>query len=187
MNSVKTLVKEHENIMRMLEVIHQASLGILQGDEIDTDDFKQIIGFVCNYADRSHHGKEEEFFFRAMLDELGPIAEKLIRNGMLAEHDLGRLYVSDLAGAIKSYESNPTEESRLAVLVASGSYEQLLRRHIEKENDVVFTFGEKNLSEQSARWVEDGVRKFEEDPGNRAEREHQLTVLTDLEKKYLSF
>jgi len=29
-----------------------------------------------------------------MLEKLGPVADKLIRNGMLVEHDLGRLHAA---------------------------------------------------------------------------------------------
>ena len=33
---------------------------------------------------KHHHGKEEKILFRHMLEKLGPVAEKLVRNGMLS-------------------------------------------------------------------------------------------------------
>jgi len=185
MESVKILMKEHDHILRMLDVVHKACLMVLGGEAVPDEDFKLMIDFIRKYADQTHHGKEEEYFFRAMLDELGPVAEKLIRNGMLVEHDLGRLYVSDLEQALTSYQKQPENNNKLAILVAAGSYEQLLRRHIQKENEVVFTFGKKQLPSKSAAWVEDGFKSFEADAGNSQEREHQLMILDQLECKYL--
>lgn len=185
MDSVKLLIKEHDNILRMLDVIHKASLNILQNEKIDIDDFKKMIDFIRKYADKTHHGKEEDYLFKVMVEDLGGPAEKLIRNGMLVEHDIGRLYVSDLDAALDAHKENPSDENRLAILVAAGSYEQLLRRHIQKENDAVFSFGERNLSPKSAQWVEEQTQAFEEDSANIAVREYQLQTLQELEEKYL--
>jgi hemerythrin-like domain-containing protein len=69
--------------------------------------------------------------------------------------------------------------------VAAGSYEHLLRRHIQKENETVFTFGEKHLPEKSMERIEEQSRAFEADVENAAEREYQLQVLKELEEKYL--
>lgn len=185
MDSVKLLIKEHDNILRMLDVIHKASLNILQDEKIDIDDFKKMIDFIRKYADKTHHGKEEDYLFKVMVEDLGGPAEKLIRNGMLVEHDIGRLYVSDLDAALDAHKDDPSDENRLAILVAAGSYEQLLRRHIQKENDAVFSFGERNLPPKSAQWVEEQTQAFEEDSANIAVREYQLQTLQELEKKYL--
>jgi len=185
MNSIKILTEEHDNILRMLDVLHHASLMNLSGSPINIADFRKMVDFIRLYADKTHHGKEEQFLFKAMVEELGTMGENLVRHGMLVEHDIARLYVSDLDAGLSAYEEAPAEETRLAVLVAAGSYEQLLRRHIQKENDVVFPFGEKNLSGPSVKWVEREVDNFENEKANTKQREHQLSVLNELEKKYL--
>lgn len=184
MDSIKILVNEHDNILRMLDVIHKASLDALNGSPINIDDFRKMVDFIRKYADKTHHGKEEQFLFKAMTDELGNMGENLIRHGMLVEHDIAWLYVSDLDAGLDACEFKPTDEAKLSVLVAAGSYEQLLRRHIQKENDVVFPFGEKNLSAPSAEWVEAEVMQFENEDTNAELREYQLSVLGELESKY---
>lgn len=185
MNSIKTLVNEHDNILRMLDVVHSASLKILDGSPVDVSDFRKIVDFIRKYADKTHHGKEEEYLFKVMVDELGAMGENLIRHGMLVEHDIARLYVSDLEAGLDAYEAAPTDEARLSILVAAGSYEQLLRRHIQKENDVVFPFSEKSLSEQSSAWVENETANFENTKPNIERRESQLSNLHALEEKYM--
>lgn len=185
MDSIKLLVAEHDNILRMLDVVHAASLKILEGVPVETSDFWHIVDFIRKYADKTHHGKEEAYLFKVMTDELGAMGENLVSHGMMVEHDIARLYVSDLDAGLKAYEQKPTSKAKLSILVAAGSYEQLLRRHIQKENDAVFPFGERSLSKHSAQWVEEQVSVFENDLANAEEREHQLSMLNELEKRYL--
>lgn len=185
MNCVETLVREHDNILKMLDVVHAASLRALAGAPLDVDDFKQMVAFIRLYADKTHHGKEEDYLFKAMVSELGAMGDNLVRHGMLVEHDLGRLYVSDLDTALDAYRQTPTDEAKLAILVAAGSYEQLLRRHIQKENDVIFPFGEKNLPAEQLAWVEKQMCDFEDSPENAAQRDRQLKSVDKLARKYL--
>lgn len=185
MKSVEILIKEHDNILQMLDVLHQASIAIMRTGEVNTDDLRKMIEFIRNYADRMHHGKEEEYLFQVMMKELGRAAEKVVRNGMLVEHDLGRLYVSNLETALIAFDKSPMDENRWAVLVAAGSYEQLLRRHIDKENKVVFTFGANNLSAAAVKWIDEQVQAFEADGINEVERKKQLQVLAELHSKYV--
>lgn len=186
MDSIQILVEEHDNILRMLDVIHSASLEVLGGTPVNVPDFKKMIDFIRKYADKIHHGKEEEFLFKVVLDELGDLGATLIQHGMLVEHDIGRLYVSNLDTALDEYAIRATKEAELSILVAAGSYEQLLRRHIQKENDVIFPFGEKKISQNSAQWVEAQTVDFEVNSKNVLERKRQLEALVTLENKYNS-
>lgn len=184
MKSIRILVEEHDNILRMLEVAHKAAGKIMDGAAADVSDIRDMVSFIRNYADSIHHGKEEKFLFKEMEKELGTAGENLVRYGMLVEHDMARLYVSDLDAALDAYETQPSTDAKLDIIVALGSYERLLKRHIQKENDVVFPYGEKNLPAHSVQWVEAQVNTFEDDAENLHERKRQLDRLASLEKKY---
>ena len=179
-----TLVHEHDNILRMLDVLRAASLRAMRGRPVNTDDLLRIEIFIRQYADKGHHGKEEDLLFPVMADELGELGKSLFRHGMLVEHDMGRLYVSDLHDAVTAYRTEPTDAAKLSILVAAGSYERLLRRHIEKENDVVFPFGGRNLSAEALAWLDEQTRVFEENDKNAVKRKRQLDVLEEMERKY---
>jgi Uncharacterized conserved protein len=185
MNSIEVLIKEHDNILKMLDVIHKASLDILGGAEVNVEDFKHIVDFIRRYADKIHHGKEEDYLFRVMTKELGNIGENLVHHGMLVEHNLARLYVSQLDAALDEYKGREDIQNKLAILVAAGSYEELLRRHIEKENEVAYPFGKRQLSKEAIEWVERETKSFEDAPDNIAEREYQLQILEKLQNRYL--
>lgn len=184
MNSIALMVEEHEFISRMLKVIRKACLGIMRGEAICYEDFNQMIDFVKNYADDHHHGKEEKFLFKAMEEELGALGQKLIRNGMLVEHDLGRLYMSDLKAALERTKAGD-EESKLDVIANAISYTHLLTRHIAKENEVVYTFGEKQLSKDILEAIHEKTRVFEEEAMKKGIQAKYKTLLKTLEGKYL--
>ena len=180
MKAFEIMVEEHKNILEMLEVIRTYSLKILKGEEVQYEDFYRIIDFIRNYADKHHHGKEEELLFNKIVEELGSPGEKLVKYGMLVEHDLGRLFVKDLEDAVSSVLAGNID-ARLDVIANAIGYSNLLKRHIEKEDSVVYVFAEKNLSQDTLRELELQCNSYEE--AKEAEAERYLGILEELKAK----
>ena len=105
MESIDILKKEHQNILYFIEEVRRTCIEILDGKPLDVKLFYEYLEFGRYYADRHHHKKEEDILFYIMMEELGEIAEKLIRYGMLVEHDLGRLHLLELETAQKNMKS----------------------------------------------------------------------------------
>ncbi len=184
MNSVKVMVMEHEYILRMLNVVRKACFKVMNGEEINYDDFNKMIDFIRNYADSHHHGKEEKFLFKEMQTNLGKLGENLITHGMLVEHDLGRLYMSDLKDALARVK-NGDEESKLDVISNAVGYTHLLKRHIAKENDAVYKFGETKLSKEVIDAINMKTEKFELEAEQKGIQKYYINILENLESKYL--
>lgn len=184
MNSVEVMVMEHKNILRMLDVVKKACFKVIKGDEINYDDFKKMIEFVREYADAHHHGKEEKFLFKEMQNNLGKLGEKLITHGMLVEHDYGRLYMKDLEDALLNYK-NGNEESILDIISNAVGYTNLLKRHIAKEDDAVYKFGETNLPKEVMEQVNLKTKVFEKEAESKGTQKYFTDILENLEKKYL--
>ena len=182
MESILHLETEHTNINRLNQVIQNIALEILHGEEVPVEDLRDIVTFIRDYGDAYHHGKEEEILFQAMLDELGAIGEKLVRNGMFVEHDQGRSLVIDLEQAVNAYEVNPTEEGKLDILANALGYRRQLMAHIDKENDVIYPFAKKQLKKETLERVEEESRAFDEK--NKEVREKHLSLLEELEAKH---
>lgn len=185
MNSIKLMVEEHENILRMLKVVRKACYGIFKGDEICYEDFYSMIDFIRNYADAHHHGKEEKFLFKEMQSNLGTVGNNLITHGMLVEHDYGRMYMSNLVEALEHVKIGD-EESKLDVIANAISYTHLLSRHIAKENDAVYKFAERSLSKEILDDVNQKTEIFEHDAEDKGTQKKYLDLLQKLENKYLS-
>ncbi|NLM43903.1 MAG: hemerythrin domain-containing protein [Clostridiales bacterium] len=182
MNSINTMMMEHKNILRMLEVTRKYCLKILKNEVVDYDDFYKIIDFVRNYADKHHHGKEEMMLFNRMTEELGTIAEKLVKHGMLVEHDLGRLYMSELEEALKKLEAG-NEEAKLDIIASAMGYVNLLKRHIHKEDNVVYKFAENNLKKETLNIIDDESANFEKKAESAGIQSKYLNLLSELESK----
>lgn len=184
MNSIEIMVKEHDYILRMLKVVRKACLCILKGEDIDYEDFDNIIDFIKGYADAHHHGKEEKFLFKEMQSGLGRLAENLITHGMLVEHDYGRFYIRELTEALKRVKLGD-DESKLDVISNAIGYTDLLTRHIAKENAAVYSFGEKNLPKKIMDLVNSKSEEFEKAAEEKGTQKHYLDILSKLERKYL--
>ena len=182
MNAIDLMKEEHRYIERMLKVIREVSLRILKGEKVEYDDLYSIIGFVREYADGHHHNKEEVLLFNRMIENLGSTGEVIVRNGMLVEHDLGRLYIKNLEEAIGRLKDG-SEDDKLDIIANLISYTDLLKRHIDKEDNVVYNFAARGLKEEILIKVDDECIKYEAE--NEAIKVKNISLLESLEKKYL--
>ncbi|MGE5626653.1 MAG: hemerythrin domain-containing protein [Solirubrobacterales bacterium] len=183
MDGIVLMIEEHKNIKRMLQVVRKACFGIMQGKEIDYADFENIIDFIRSYADKNHHGKEEKILFNKMVDEIGGAAEKLVKFGMLVEHDFGRLYIKELEEALAKVKAGDNE-AKLDVIANAISYTHLLTRHIDKEDNVVYTFAKRELSQEILDGVNTECEVFEEEMKSAGVQNKYIKMLEVLEKKY---
>lgn len=153
------LLKEHDNILIFIDIARKKCCDILEGGNVSTEFFTEAIDFGRNYADKHHHGKEEQILFSVMLENLN--AEKLVRNGMLVEHDLGRFHLTELEKALEMYSQNPSTENKLDIIAAVTAYCGLLKRHIDKENLVAYPFAQRELSARILEDIDNRTAEFE--------------------------
>lgn len=179
---IELMVDEHKNIKRMLTVIRKYCTRILNGENVQYEDFYKMIDFVRGYADKHHHGKEETMLFTKMMEELGPTAEKLVRYGMNVEHDLGRLHVQELEAAVKRVLDGDME-ARLDVIANAISYTHLLNRHIDKEDGVVYKYAQRSLAEGTLQKIDRESEKLERDAEAEGIQAKYLALVEELESK----
>lgn len=154
MYTIDYLEKEHDLIINLTNNIEKNSLKILDGEDVDVEFFRNVIIFIRKFADGEHHKKEEDILFKYMIVELGDLANKLITNGMLVEHDMARFYVRELEKYLDEYEKEKTQRNKLFIINYAMSYAELLRRHVDKENNVVYTFANRALSDEIKKTIE---------------------------------
>lgn len=181
MKAIDLMMEEHKYILRMLKVVRKACFKVFQGEEINYEDFNSIISFIRNYADGQHHHKEEIFLFNRMVENLGALGEKTIKNGMLVEHDLGRLYVKNLKEALEKAE-NGDEEAKLDIIANAISYTDLLNRHIDKEDRVIYQFAKRELSKDIFELINEECVVYEKN--NAHIKDENIAILEKMEQKY---
>lgn len=179
MQGIDVLTDEHKNIVRYYIFLKKICCDIMEGAKVDVELFRECVDFGKNYADKYHHGKEEEILFKIMIEQSGDVGQKLIRNGMLVEHDLARYYLDELESALNAYQRNSGTENKYNILVSAGSYANLLKRHVEKENKVVYTFAERELSEEELNKVGELGKERDNEEEQAAIREKYLKWLEE--------
>ncbi len=138
------LRKEHDAILKMLDATEEAARRIESGQTVAPETLEGLLEFFRLFADRCHHGKEEDLLF-PLLESRG-----LPRHGgptgvMLREHDQGRALIRQMAEAVEASKSGDrAAPARWAE--AARDYAELLRAHIAKENDILFVMAENMLS-----------------------------------------
>lgn len=169
---------EHEGILKMLAILRAIAAKLKPDAPLSQRQLRDILEFLRVFADKCHHGKEEDVLFPAleaagMPREGGPIEV------MLHEHQLGREHIRDMAAALDA--NNPA-----AFAVAALAYADLLTQHIAKENTVLFPMAERLLGVPALTAMHEPFERIEAErigPG-RHEAFHRL--LDDLAREYLA-
>ncbi|OLS23823.1 MAG: Iron-sulfur cluster repair protein YtfE [Candidatus Heimdallarchaeota archaeon LC_3] len=137
LDPIEQLLNEHVHIKSMLNVL----TNLIENNEEDLnkslDNLKNILDFLSAYADKFHHGKEEEILFFE-LNKLEFFQNHQIINEIEDEHDQGRYLINEIKNILKpiSIPLNEQTEDKLKELI--WDYIDLLTQHIEKEDKILF-------------------------------------------------
>ncbi|MBB6216753.1 hemerythrin-like domain-containing protein [Anaerosolibacter carboniphilus] len=182
MNAIELMIEEHKHIKRILKVTRHFCIQIVNGAPVDDAAFRKVIDFVRNYADKHHHSKEEDILFKKMSTELGEAVEKGPIMGMFAEHDLGRLFISNLEQALDQVKQG-NQDARVDVIANAIAYTDLLHRHIDKEDHAIYTFAQKRLSKEALEDIERQCKAVETSAQERKTQEYYLGLIHELEEQ----
>jgi hemerythrin-like domain-containing protein len=143
---MKILVDEHVLIKRWVALIPE----VIKNLDVESDEGRQLImdgvDFIRTYADKTHHGKEEEILFKYFDEELD------ILKVMHADHKKGRSHVKAILEALEIKDT-------AAIAEHLNAYRELLIEHIKKEDEILFPWMDKNLS---TRQIGELFSKFNE-------------------------
>jgi hemerythrin-like domain-containing protein len=123
------LAREHRLIERGLNVLSRICDESRRTNGLDTADVTQVIQFLRDFADRTHHLKEEKILFPAIESRTF-----FPGCGLISEHQLGRERVSGMADAVEGALRGDAESVH-AFRRQARSLVGMLREHIAKEDD----------------------------------------------------
>jgi Uncharacterized conserved protein len=183
MDAIQLMMEEHKYIKRALIIIRKMSIEVLKGKEVPFEDYKKIIDFVRNYADKHHHNKEEEILFKRMREGIGEALVGAPISGMLVEHDLGRLFIKSLEEALQRVK-NGDMDSRVDIIANAVGYADLLNRHIDKEDKVIYTFARRSLKAEDMDYVNKNCEKVEAEASKESVQDKYIESIKELEAKW---
>ncbi len=182
MQPTEVLMQEHRVIELVLDCLEKMAQQCTQGKDLDTVSANQAIDFFRNFADRCHHGKEEDCLF-PLLEKKGFSREQGPTGVMLSEHEAGRKYIAGMVEAVGAVEGGD-QQAREAFVTHAVGYVRLLREHIQKEDHCLFQMANQTLSEGDQKQLLESFAYVEQDELGPGTHEKYLAVAADLVKRY---
>jgi hemerythrin-like domain-containing protein len=137
MKPIGPLMKEHRLIERMVASLNRELKQINEKNKANVELLTVAVDFFKTYADRTHHGKEEDILFRELAKKRLSKEHKRIMNELVAEHVLARKTVSALVNAKNKY-SDGNSESLKDIITYVRELVNFYPAHIEKEDKHFF-------------------------------------------------
>lgn len=140
------LMIEHRLIERMLAIIQDALAEARKTKKIDPVFVDTAVDFVQTYADRTHHGKEEDILFLALKTKGLSEPDQRVMDELIEEHVFGRITTKALVEANARYRNG--DSSALEEIVRClHTLVDFYPKHIEKEDTVFFPASRAYFSE----------------------------------------
>jgi hemerythrin-like domain-containing protein len=133
MMPIAPLMIEHRLIERMIKVM-KSEIDVMKKTGRARPEFiDEAVDFIRTYADRCHHGKEEDILFRRLSERKVSDHHRQIMDELLEEHVRARALTASLVAAKERYVAGDREASRdiEAVMLALVDFYPI---HIEKED-----------------------------------------------------
>jgi hemerythrin-like domain-containing protein len=183
MKPTEDLIHEHDAIKVMLDIMSKVADDIKEDKGSYTKEIEEIVDFLKTFADKCHHGKEENALFPALVEagvpeENGPIGV------MLHEHTIGRGYIKEINDGVVDFKTGVAGSGQL-IAGSLLKYVTLLQNHIQKEERVLFPMAEKVLSIQKQNEILQKFEKIEEEVVGHGVHEQYHALLKQLKGKYL--
>jgi hemerythrin-like domain-containing protein len=131
------LMVEHRVIEQVIGAMKHQLERIRSGAAVEVHTIEECVDFLRVYADRTHHGKEEEILFHRLGSRPLTLDHRVLLEELIDEHGITRQATTDLAEAGKRHRHG--DESSLTALSASlTTLVELYPGHIAKEDEVFF-------------------------------------------------
>jgi hemerythrin-like domain-containing protein len=137
MMPVGPLMIEHRLIEKLMPQIRKEVEGARLTGTIDPDFVEYALDFVRTYADRCHHGKEEDILFRELDRKPLPPGLRKTMDELVEEHKTGRRVVGELRLAKEAHKRG--EEGALTAVIEKLEFlAEFYPAHIRKEDEGFF-------------------------------------------------
>lgn len=130
---IAPLMIEHRLIERMIVLMKKETERLEAGGEPDIAFIDDAVEFIRVYADRCHHGKEEDILFRELAKKELSSVEKLMMEELVEDHRKGRENVARLVGSKERYIGGAKDEAPV-ILEEIRFFIDFYPNHIEKED-----------------------------------------------------
>jgi hemerythrin-like domain-containing protein len=137
MMPIGPLMIEHRLIERMIDVMKEELVLIEKEKKVAPEFIEMAVDFIRTYADRCHHGKEEDILFRDLGGKKLTDEHRLTMDQLVEEHKWARKVTGRLVEANTRYVYG-NEEATSAIMECVRTLIEFYPKHIEKEDKHFF-------------------------------------------------
>ena len=137
MMPVGPLMIEHRLIERMVKLMAGGLARMEEKRGVNIGFLSEAIDFIRTYADRCHHGKEEDILFRDLAAKPLSAEHKKVMNELVEEHISARKIVGRLADAKERF-ARTQKEGFQEIKTCLTELVEFYPAHIEKEDKRFF-------------------------------------------------
>lgn len=175
------LKSEHRVIEQVLDVLEKIAGRAAYQGVFDTASAAQALDFFRNFADRCHHGKEEEQLFPA-LEAKGFDRDSGPTGVMCHEHEQGRALIRGMAEAVDAAPGDREAGQRFSEYARA--YLQMLRIHIHKEDHCLFSMADQALGADDQEALMRRFERVEAEDMGVGTHERYLQLANELAERY---
>ncbi len=168
------LEAEHRFIAQVVSAASLLADKLEAGQPVEAQVFQNVVEFMRIYADKCHHGKEEDLLF-PLLAQCGVPMRGCPVEALTREHVMGRTLVQGLAEAAQAWQNGDRSAKDNLIKNLRGITE-LYPNHIWKEDYLLFPLSNKVFSAEDQQQLALEFDRVEEAVGHEVhQRLEQLS------------
>jgi hemerythrin-like domain-containing protein len=134
---IQPLIAEHRLTERMIEVMRWRVADMESDGTVDIGFIDAVVDFLRTYADRCHHGKEEEILFRELANKPLSVEHRKVMDELVAEHVFARTTTQRLVEARDLYAAGGASALE-EVTACLHMFVEFYPKHVAKEEHGFF-------------------------------------------------
>ncbi len=174
------LMIEHRLIEKMLVIIIKEIERVQNNRIIDPVFINTAVDFIKTYADRTHHGKEEDILFKELEKKDLSANDQAMMDDLIREHQEARNTVKEIIETNEKYINGKNDVFN-EILRNMKWLIDFYPRHIQKEDKIFFPNTEKYFNETELNTMLNNFLEFD----RRMIHEKYIKLVDDLRKKYI--
>ncbi|PIQ88724.1 MAG: cation-binding protein [Candidatus Omnitrophica bacterium CG11_big_fil_rev_8_21_14_0_20_42_13] len=121
----------------MIALLNKQARNLESGSEPDICFIEEAVDFIKTYADKCHHGKEEDILFRELAKKELSREHFRTRSELITEHKYARETLAALVDA-KNVYGGGDKKAKKKIITYLKALVEFYPRHIEKEDKRFF-------------------------------------------------
>jgi len=174
--------QEHRVVEEALDILYRIGTRLERDEGVDPEAIEKVLDFLKTFADKCHHGKEEDLLFAA-LEMKGVSRTTSPLSTLIREHEIARRFILNMDRALQDYKAGD-ETAGKDILQNSRAYIELLEQHIEKEDELLYPMAEEKLSDERKKELQKAYDRVESDIIGEGVHERYHHMIEDLKEKF---